>query len=141
MQLTPIIEKEPVEQSIPRPPSDDLLKLREAIGQSGGTGLQDQWRLYLVHVQVLHGWNLPKTWPRHNPLGPEFLAAPGADDQIGLPRNHLIDRHHAILCCTLTCTISEDVDAACDRDELRDPSNPGDQRIIPLLEEHPRPLR
>ena len=59
-----------------RPALDDLLKLRETIGQSGRTRLQDQGRFYLVNVLVLHSPDLLKTWPRHNPLGSEFLAAP-----------------------------------------------------------------
>jgi hypothetical protein len=41
----------------------------------------------------------------------------------------------------LISTIGEDVDAASYLDELRDPSNPGNQRIVPFLEEYPWPLR
>ena len=77
---------------------------------------------------------------RHHPLGPELLAAPGAYDQIRLPRDHLIDRHHAIPSCASAGTIGKDVDAAGDLDEFRDPSYAGDQRIVPFLEEYPRPL-
>jgi len=46
-----------------------------------------------------------------------------------------------VFCSTLIATISGDVDAAGYLDELRNPSNSGDQRIIPLLEKHLWPLR
>jgi hypothetical protein len=113
------------------PPLDDLLKFREALGQSSGTGLQDQGRFDLVEVLVLH--RRSSVGPGHHPLGPEFLAAPGANDQIRLARDHLIDGHHTIIGCGMACTIGKDVDAAGDLDELRDASNPGDQRIVPFL--------
>jgi hypothetical protein len=38
-------------------------------------------------------------------------------------------------------TIGENVDAAGDLDELRDPFNSGNQWIVPFLEEYPWPLR
>ena len=44
---------------------------------------------------MLHSQGLRKTRPRRNALRPELFAAPGADDQIGLPRDYLIDRHNA----------------------------------------------
>jgi len=56
--------------------------------------------------------------PRHNTLGPEFLAAPRADDQIGFPLDHLLRGHNAVLGSALIPAISEDVDAAGDLDEL-----------------------
>jgi hypothetical protein len=89
---------------------------------------------------VLHGRNLLKTGPRRDSLRPKFLAAPRADDQIRLASDHLRSSHNAVLSCALIPTISEDVDAAGNLDELRDPSNSGDQRIVPFLEEYLRPL-
>jgi len=77
-----------------------------------------------------------KTRPGCNALRPEFLAAPRPDDQIGLPRNNFLNCHHPVLGCTL-----KNVDAASDLDELGNPSNPGDQRIVPFLEEYPWALR
>jgi hypothetical protein len=41
----------------------------------------------------------------------------------------------------LISSICEDVDAAGDLDEFRDPPNSGDQRIVPFLEEYPWSLR
>jgi hypothetical protein len=117
------------------------MKLFKAIGQSGRTGLQDQGRFDLVHVSVLHCRGSVKARPRYHPLWPELLAAPGADDQIRLSCDHLINGHHSILGGGMTCTIGEDIDTAPDSDELRDPPNPRDQRIVPLLEEYPWSFR
>src|SRR5215469_10357975 len=79
--------------------------------------------------------------PRHNTLEPEFLAAPGPDDQIRFPRDDLFSRDNTVLGSALVAPIGEDVGAPGDLDELRNPFNSEDQRIIPLLEKHPGPLR
>src|SRR3984893_9361643 len=123
------------------PPLDHSLQLREAIGQGCRARLQDQRRFDFIHVLVLHGWSSIEARPRHHPLGPKLLAAPRPDDEIGLAGNHLPGRHNTVLGCTPIPTIGEDVDAAGDLDELRDPTYAGDQRIVPLLEEYPWPLR
>jgi hypothetical protein len=65
-----------------------------------------------------------KARPRHHPFGPELLAAPGADNQIRLSRDHLIHGCDAIHGGASVCTVGEDVDAAGDLNELCDPSNP-----------------
>jgi hypothetical protein len=106
-----------------RPPLDDVLKLGKTISQSGGPGLQDQWRLYLVHILALHGRSSVEARPRHHPLGPELLAAPRGDDQFRLSRDHLIDGHHPILGGALNRTVGKDVDTACDLNELRNRSH------------------
>src|SRR5215469_130766 len=89
---------------------------------------------------MLHCRYLLETRARHNPFRSELLAAPRAEYQIGFPCDHLVDRHQTILGCGLTCPIGEDVDAASDLDQLRNPPNSGDQRIVPLLEEYFGPL-
>jgi hypothetical protein len=106
------------------PPLDNPLKLCKTIGQRGGTGLQDQWRLYLVHILALHGRSSVETRPHHHPLRPELLAAPRANDQIRFSYDHLVDAHHAILGGGPAGAVGEDVVAAGDLDELRDPADP-----------------
>src|SRR5215469_8354462 len=133
-----IIPHEPREM-LPIP--DNSLKLRQAIGQGGRAGLQNQRRFDLVHVLALHSRYSIEARPRCNSLRPEFLAAPRADDQIGFPLDDLLNRHNAVLGSALVSAIGENVDAAGYLDELRNPSNSGDQRIIPLLEKHLWPLR
>jgi hypothetical protein len=100
-------------------PPDDLLKVREAIGQCGGPGLQNQGRLDFVEMVMLHRRNAVEASPRHDPLWSKFLSTPRANDQIGFPRDYLISCHNAVLDCTLVSTIGEDIDAAGDLDELR----------------------
>jgi hypothetical protein len=57
---------------------------------------------------------------------------------IRLPRDNFLSCHYPILGCTLISAIGENVDAAGDLDQLRDPTNSGDQRIVSLLEEYLR---
>ena len=66
------------------PPPDHSLKLRKAICQCGRTGLQNQGGFDFAEISALHSVDLRKAWPRCDALGPEFLAAPRADDQIRL---------------------------------------------------------
>jgi len=82
-----------------------------------------------------------KPAPRCNALGPKFLAAPRADDQTGLSRDNFLNCHYPVLGCALISAIGENVDAAGDLYKLRNPSNSGDQRIVPFLEEYPWALR
>src|SRR5580704_1882245 len=124
-----------------RPLLHNSLKLREAIGQCGRPGPQNRGRFNFVEILVLHGWDAVEASPRCNVLRPEFLAAPRADDQIRFPRNHLLNHHDTALGGALISAIGENVDAAGDLDEFRDPSNSGDQRLVPFLEEYPWPLR
>ena len=99
------------------PRLDNSLKLRKAIGQCGRPGLQDQRRFDFVEILVPHSRGLRKARPRCDALWSEFLAAPGADDQIGLARDHLLGRHHTVLSCAPISKIGEDVDAAGELDE------------------------
>jgi hypothetical protein len=51
-----------------RPPLNNSLKLRKAVG-CGGPGLQDQERFHFVEILVPHSRDLPEASPRHHPLG------------------------------------------------------------------------
>src|SRR5260370_37096278 len=108
---------------------------------AAGPGLQNQGRFDFVDILVLHGRNAVEASSRRNALRPEFLATPRPNDQIRFPRDHLLSCHNTVLGCALVSMIGEDVDAAGDLDELRDPANSRDQRIVPFLEEYPWPLR
>src|SRR5215469_11227666 len=54
------------------PTLDYPLKLRQAIGQCGRAGLQDQRRFDFIHVLALHSRYSIEARPRHNTLGPKF---------------------------------------------------------------------
>src|SRR5205823_1166290 len=84
----------------------------QAIGQRGGAGLQDQRRLYLVEIAVLHRRQLRKTWPRRHPLGSKLLAAPGPDDQVRAPLDDLLARRYPVLGRSLPRAVGKNVDAA-----------------------------
>jgi hypothetical protein len=95
--------------------------LDATLASGGRSRLQNQRRIDFVQILMLHGRSSVEASSRCNALRPEPLAAPRADDQIGLPRNRLLNCDHAVFRCALISTIGEDVDAACDLDELRDP--------------------
>ena len=69
------------------------------------------------------------------------LAAPRRDDHVGIaldapPRDRRCDP-----CRAPVAQLREDRLAAGDLDQLLDPADAGDQRVVPLLEEHARPPR
>ncbi len=63
---------------------DDICYDRiEAVGERGGPGLQDQRRLDLAQPVVAHGGDGVEARTRRDFRRHEFLAAPGADDDVG----------------------------------------------------------
>src|SRR6516162_7116092 len=114
------------------PSPDNSLKFRKAVGQCSRAGLQDQRRFDFVDILVPHRRDFSKPRPRYDPLGPKFLAAPRADDQIRFPLDDLLGGHNAVLGSAPVPAVG-DVGAADDFDELRNPTNSGDQRIVSLL--------
>ena len=71
----------------------------------------------------------------------EFLAAPGADDDVGPRRDHLLGGDDAVLGALLRGQLLEHVDAAGGLDQLRHPADAGDHRLVPFLEIDARPAR
>src|SRR6185369_747164 len=66
----------------------DPVQLFDAVGQCRGAGLQDIGGLDLEQLPVLHRLHVLPTGPRRHLLRPEFFAAPGADDDVGVaPRD------------------------------------------------------
>jgi hypothetical protein len=59
----------------------------------------------------------------------------------GSRATHFLRGHNTVLGRALMPTIGESVDAAGYLDELGDPPNSRDQRLVPFLEEHPWRLR
>src|SRR5688500_3662191 len=64
------------------PLGDDAMQLVDAIGQGRRPGLQDVGGLDLEQLTILHRIDALPTRPRRDLLGPEFLATPGADDDV-----------------------------------------------------------
>jgi hypothetical protein len=106
----------------------------QSIGQSRGAGLQNEWRLDFVNGPIPDGGNGDKTRTARHLLGPEFLAAPGADDDVRLASNDLLRGDDPISGGPSCGAIGKNIDAAGDLDELRNPGNPGNERLVPFLE-------
>ena len=69
---------------------DDARQRVEAVGQRGRAGLQDQRRLDLAQEAVAHRRDRVEARPRRDLRRHEFLAAPGADDDVGLRGDHVV---------------------------------------------------
>src|SRR5215471_18029106 len=63
---------------------DDRLQRRQAIGQRSRPWLQNQRRFDLVQRARFHRWNAIEAWPLGELFRTNFLAAPRADNDIGL---------------------------------------------------------
>src|SRR5205809_704475 len=73
----------------------DGLERPQSVRQGGRAWLQDDRRLDFVKRAALDGRDLCEAGPRGDLLGPEFLAAPRTDDEVGRPGDDLIRRHDA----------------------------------------------
>src|SRR2546427_8990012 len=62
------------------------------------------------------------------------LAAPRREDDLGIPLDHRLRRDDPTVGPRLPAELDEDVTAAGDLDQLGDPADAGDERIVPLLE-------
>src|SRR5262249_47003036 len=120
-----------------RPFLDDGGERVEAVGQRRRPRLQDERRLDLAHKVIAHGGNVGETRPRRDLGWHEFLAAPGADDDVGLGGDQLVGGYDAVLGVLAPGERRKHILAAGDFDELGDPADAGDHRLVPLLEKYP----
>jgi len=100
------------------------LKLDRAVGQCGRPRLQISDDLISYKSWRCTAGIPVETRPRRDALGPEFLAAPRANDQIGSLRYDLLSRHDPVSGGALGSAVGKDVDSAGDLDKLRNPSIP-----------------
>src|SRR5579859_7245586 len=92
-----------------------------------------------MQLSVPHRRHRLPAGARSHGLGAELLAAPGAEDDVRLAADHLGGvRHDALPGERLPGQLREYIDAARHADELRDPGDAGDLRLVPFLEIHPR---
>src|SRR5262245_29106220 len=64
----------------------------------------------------------------------EFLSAPGTDDDVGGRCDYVLHRDDAVLGVFFTAESLEHIDATRGFDQLGDPADPGNHRVVPLLE-------
>src|SRR5262249_49313139 len=75
--------------------------------------------------------------PRRDLGGHEFLAAPGADDDVGFGGDQLLPGYDAVLGVLPPGQRGKHIDAAGNLDEFGDPADAGDHRLVPFLEKDP----
>src|SRR5258706_4726483 len=98
---------------------------------NGRPRLQNERRLDLAQEAVAHGGNLSEARPRRDFCRHELLAAPGADDDVGISRDHIFGGYDALLRGLAAGQRGEDIDAAGNLDELGDPADAGNHRLPP----------
>src|SRR5271154_2126008 len=95
-----------------------------------------------MQLTVPHGRDGLPAYPRCDRLRHETLAAPGAQNNIRLATYNFIRvGQNSVFAQRLGRLLAENVFAAGDSDQLADPLDPANLRLIPFLEVDPRPAR
>ena len=109
---------------------------------AAGPGCRISGDLISRSEAVAHGGNVREARPRRDLRRHEFLAAPGADDDVGLwPRSRRRPTRCGPWRSCARRQFREHLDAAGGLDQLRHPADAGDHRLVPFLEIDPRPAR
>jgi hypothetical protein len=69
-------------------PRKNGVKLSDAFGKRGRTGLQDVSRFHLVDVAVTYGGNILPTFAGSNLFFADFAATPGSDNHFRIGRDY-----------------------------------------------------
>src|SRR5215471_15869074 len=88
-----------------------------------------------------HGVDALPAWAPPDGRDVHRLAAPRSKDDLWIPTDHLGRVDHPLGGRRLVSELGKDVATARELDDLGDPTNPRDERIVPLLEVHPGPIR
>src|SRR6185312_13199684 len=117
------------------PRHDDAVQVRHAVAEGRRAGLQDVGGLDLEQLAVPHRAHVLPARTRRNFLGPKLLAAPRADDDVGIaPHDLRVIGNDAVLAARLPRQFRKTVVAAGNADQLGDPADRADVRLVPLLE-------
>src|SRR5262249_23848076 len=81
-----------------------------------------------------HRGNLAETRPARDLRGHEFLAAPGADDDVGRGRDDFRGGGDAVLRALVGGAFGKNIEPAGSRDQFRDPADSTDHRLVPFFE-------
>src|SRR5437763_1879605 len=112
------------------------LQLADAFGEGGGAGLQDVRRLDLVDsIGADRRDGVPPFALEDCPLL-HRLTAPRGHDALRIALDDLRRIDHAVLPERFLAQLGEDRFTAGNFDQLLDPSDSRDQRVVPFFEEH-----
>src|SRR5260370_10353986 len=106
----------------------------EPIRQRGRTGLQDQRRFDLDDAVVTDGGDLAPARPFPDLVRHDLFTTPRRQDHIGRSSAHDIRQNGAILRGLLKPQFRQNIFAARNLDQFRDPADAADQGIVPFLE-------
>src|SRR5579862_8601832 len=116
------------------PFGDDCGKRIEAVGQRGRTRLQNQRRFYLAQKTSGDRGNSVKSGAGSDFCRHKFLAAPGADDDVGARGDDFVNGHDAVFGVLARGELREHLDAARRLHKFRHPAEPGNHWLVPFLE-------
>src|SRR4029453_2085371 len=111
------------------------MQLADACRQTRRTGLQDVSRFHFKNAVLSYGDHLVPPRPGANDGLLHFLTAPRREDHFWIAPGNFRGRDDTIACKTSVGQFREDRRAAGNLDELLDPSEAGNNRLAPLLEE------
>src|ERR1700683_5480725 len=120
---------------------DQTLQLLQTVGQCGRAWLQNVAGFDLVKLTVAYRRNRIPAWARAQFLGAESFAAPRSDDEFrGSAHDRLRVGDDAFSRIRPRGLIGEAVLAAGNTNQLRNPLNTADQRIVPFFKVDPWPV-
>src|SRR5216683_802010 len=101
---------------------------------------QDIRTIHLMDTACFNRADALPARPVPDGLHVHMLAAPRGEDDLGVTPGDLGRIHHSLPRRGLVPQLGEDVAAAGDLDNLGDPPDTRDQRVVPLLEVDPGPV-
>src|SRR5277367_2010581 len=122
-------------RSAARPLLEYLVNRIEPVGKRRRARLQNERRLDFVQLPVADRRHRVPTGSGRHLIGTEALAAPRTEDDIRSAAHDFAGvREDAILAQRTQRALREYIVAAGDADQLADPTNSRDERLVPFLE-------
>src|SRR5260370_15581903 len=112
-----------------------LVQLAEALGELSRSGLQDVVRFHFEDAIVPDGAHAIPAGPADDRRFLHPLSTPRREDDLRIPACDLRRVDDAIPRELRVRELRKDRRTACDLDELFHPPDPGDERLVPFLEE------
>src|ERR1044072_8718461 len=113
--------------------AQNSMKLAQPFRECSRTGLKNVGRLDLVQLIVTNGADVRPSFTSTNKILFDLSPAPRADDHLRIAGNHIGGIYDAIFRALLLPQFRKDGITAGDLDQLINPPDTGDQRVIPLF--------